>query len=219
MAAIRLLIVDDHTLFRRGLVGLLQNEPQLQVVGQAADGEHALRLVHEFQVDVVLMDMKMPGENGMEVIRRLLAVSPATHVIVLTVSDDNEDVLGAIQAGARGYMLKNAEADELVQTIRRVYAGDAVLSPAVTLGVLEAVRSGVTSQSWDTQLTPREIEVLQLLVQGIGNRQIAAALSISENTVKTHVAHILEKLKLDSRRQIAAHAGLPAWHRSGRDNV
>jgi two-component system, NarL family, nitrate/nitrite response regulator NarL len=218
MAAIRLLIVDDHTLFRHGLVSLLQNEPQLQVVGQAANGEQALRLAQQFQVDVVLMDLKMPGENGIEVMRRLLEVRDATRIIVLTVSEDTDDVLGAVRAGARGYILKNADADELVQTIRRVYAGYAVLSPDVTLGVLEALRSGMTSPSWDSQLTPRELEVLQLLIQGSGNRQIAAALSISENTVKTHVGHILEKLKLDSRRQVAAHAGPPDWRRPARHN-
>src|SRR5690242_19528308 len=160
---IRLLIVDDHVLFRRGLVALLENEPQFQISGQAASGEQALRLIQEFQVDVVLMDVQMPAESGIEITRCLLAAQPELRIIMLTVSAEDKDVLAAIEAGARGYLLKSADADDLVRAICHVHAGEAVLSPAVTLGVLEAVRGSAVRRSWDTRLTPRELEVLQLL--------------------------------------------------------
>ena len=204
MADIHLLIVDDHTLFRRGLVSLLQDEPQLHIVGQAGNGEEALQLIQHLEVDVVLMDVKMPGQDGIEVTRRLLEVRPDARIIALTISDDDQDVLRAIQAGAHGYILKDADADELVRTIRRVHAGEAVLSPAVTLGVLEALRGRISSSPRHDYLTAREHEVLEMLAQGADNRQIAAVLSISLNTVKTHVAHILKKLELHSRRQLSS---------------
>jgi DNA-binding NarL/FixJ family response regulator len=216
MAAIRILIVDDHTLFRRGLVGLLQDEPQCQVVGQASNGEEALRMVQELPVDVVLMDIKMPGVDGIEVSQRILEVRPSARVIVLSVSEDDQDVLGAVLAGARGYLLKNADADELVLTIRRVHAGEAVLSPVVTLRVLEALRGRTSLNTLAAQLTSREYEVMELLAKGFDNQRISTTLAISGNTVKTHVAHILEKLKLRSRSQVAAYAGLTGWHSLGK---
>lgn len=205
MAPIRLFIVDDHTLFRQGLVGLLQSEPGLEVVGEAAGGEEALHQILALEPDVVLMDVKMPQMDGVEVTRRLLAARPQTRVLVLTVSEEDEDLFAAIQAGARGYILKNADADELLQAIARVHAGEAMLSPAVTLRVLQALRSGGPPPEPELPLTPRERDVLRLLAQGASNRQIAERLMISENTVKTHVAHILEKLGLDNRAEVVAY--------------
>jgi len=202
---IRLLIVDDHTLFRQGLVSLLQMEPELEVVGEAADGEEVVRLVRELRPDVVLMDVQMPQVDGVEATRRLLAAVPEARVLMLTVSEEDEDLFAAIQAGARGYILKNAEADELLEAIRRVHAGEAMLSSAVTLRVLEALRTGQIPTSPDLPLTPRERDVLRLLARGASNRQIAETLMISENTVKTHVRNILDKLGLRRRSEVAAY--------------
>jgi two-component system nitrate/nitrite response regulator NarL len=202
---IRLLIVDDHTMFRQGLVSLLGVEATFQVVGQAADGEQALRLFEELQPDVVLMDVMMPCVDGVEAARRLLETTPHARILMLTVSDADEDLLAAIRAGACGYLLKDADADELFDAIRRVHAGEALLSPAVTLRVLQAVRAAPTLPAPATPLTPREREVCWLLARGASNREIAETLIISENTVKTHVSNILEKLGIQSRRQVAAY--------------
>jgi two-component system nitrate/nitrite response regulator NarL len=202
---IRLLIVDDHTMFRQGLASLLGVEAAFRVVGQAADGEQALRLFEELQPDVVLMDVMMPCVDGVEATRRLLETTPHARILMLTVSDADEDLLAAIRAGARGYILKDADADELFEAIRRVHAGEAVLSPAVTLRVLQAVRRTPPPPAPARPLTPREREVAWLLARGASNREIAETLMISENTVKTHVAHILEKLGIQSRRQVAAY--------------
>lgn len=205
MRPIRLLIVDDHTLFRRGLVSLLQGERDLEVVGEAASGEEALRLARELQPDVILMDIRMPGMNGVEASERLGQEAPGARILVLTVSEEDEDVFAAIRAGARGYLLKNAEADDLITAIRRVHGGEAVLSPAITLRVFQVLQGTAPFPPLAT-LTPREREVLRLLAQGADNRQIAEALVVSENTVKTHIHNILEKLGLQSRSQLAAYA-------------
>jgi DNA-binding NarL/FixJ family response regulator len=207
MAPIRLLIVDNHTLFRQGLVSLLQSEPGLQVIGEASGGEEALKLAQELQPDVVLMDVKMPGMDGVEATRRLQETTPHVRVLMLTVSEEEENLFAAIQAGARGYILKNADADELLQAIQRVHAGEAMLSPVMTFRLLQVLHSGgAPTPSSELPLTPREQDVFQLLVQGASNRQIAQSLTITENTVKTHVHNILEKLELHSRSEVAAYA-------------
>jgi DNA-binding NarL/FixJ family response regulator len=206
MAPIRLLIVDDHTLFRQGLVSLLRSEPRFQMVGEATNGEEALQLAGDLKPDVVLMDVRMPGMDGVEATHRLLETTPQARVLMLTVSEEDQPLLSAIQVGARGYILKNAGADELFQAIQRVYAGEAVLSPAVTLQVFRALQSMEPSRVPEVALTPREQEVVRLLALGADNCKIAATLVISENTVKTHVGHILEKLGIHSRSQVAAYA-------------
>jgi two-component system nitrate/nitrite response regulator NarL len=202
-APIRLLIVDDHTMFRQGLASLLGVDAAFRVVGQAADGEQALRLFEELHPDVVLMDLMMPCMDGVEATQRLLETTPQARILMLTVSDADEDLLAAIRAGARGYILKDAHADALFEAIRRVHAGEAVLSPAVTLRVLQAVRAAPPPPAPAEPLTPREREVSWLLARGASNREIAETLMISENTVKTHVSHVLEKLGIESRRQVA----------------
>ncbi len=207
MAPIRLLIVDNHTLFRQGLVSLLQSEPGLQVIGEAGGGEEALKLAQELQPDVVLMDVKMPGMDGVEATRRLLDMMPHARVLMLTVSEEEENLFAAIQAGARGYILKNADAEELLEAIHRIHAGEAMLSPVMTFRLLQALRSGgAPIPSSELPLTSREQDVFQLLVQGASNRQIAESLMITENTVKTHVRNILEKLDLHNRTEVAAYA-------------
>ncbi len=206
MAPIRLLIVDDHTLFRQGLLSLLRSEPRFEVAGQATNGEQALQMARELTPDVILMDVRMPGMDGVETTHRLLEVMPHARVLMLTVSEDDQPLLTAIQVGARGYILKNAGADELFQAIQRVYDGEAVLSPTVTLQVFRALQSMEPSKLPEAALTPRELEVVRMLALGADNCKIAEALFISENTVKTHVAHILEKLGVHSRSQVAAFA-------------
>ena len=207
MTPIRLLIVDNHTLFRQGLISLLQNEHEFQVVGEAARGDTAVQLALELQPDVALMDVALPGMDGIETACRLLEAAPGVRVLMLTVSDQDEHLLAAIQVGARGYLLKSADADELFYAIRRVHAGEAILSPSMTLRLFHLVRTGpalLPLPSLDLALTAREQDVLRLLAQGQSNRQIAHALLVSENTVKTHVRHILDKLGLDSRSEAVA---------------
>lgn len=207
MTSISLLIVDNHTLFRQGLVSLLQSEAGYRVLGEASSGEEALRLVPELRPDVILMDVKMPGIGGVEATRRLLEGDPEARVMMLTVSEEEENLFAAIQAGARGYILKNADAGELLEAIQRVHAGEAMLSPAMTLRLLQTLKSGgIPAPLPELPLTSREQDVFHLLAQGASNRQIAETLMITENTVKTHVRNILEKLELHSRTEVAAFA-------------
>lgn len=207
MASIRLLIVDNHTLFRQGLVSLLQSEPGFEVTGEASSGEEALHVVPELRPDVVLMDVKMPGIGGVEATRRLIDSNPDTRVLMLTVSEEEESLFAAIQAGARGYILKNADAAELLEAIQRVHSGEAMLSPVMTLRLLQVLQSGgIPAPLAELPLTSREQDVFQLLAQGASNRQIAETLTITENTVKTHVRNVLEKLELHSRSEVAAYA-------------
>lgn len=207
MASIRLLIVDNHTLFRQGLVSLLKSEPGFEVTGEASSGEEALHVVPELRPDVVLMDVKMPGIGGVEATRRLIDSNPDTRVLMLTVSEEEESLFAAIQAGARGYILKNADAAELLEAIQRVHSGEAMLSPVMTLRLLQVLQSGgIPAPLAELPLTSREQDVFQLLAQGASNRQIAETLTITENTVKTHVRNILEKLELHSRSEVAAYA-------------
>jgi DNA-binding NarL/FixJ family response regulator len=201
---IRLLIVDDHRLFRQGLVSLLQGEPEFEVVGEAASGQEALRLAADKQPDVALMDLRMPDGVGTEVIADLLAHRSGPRVVVLTASEDITDLLSAIQAGATGYVLKNADADVLLDAIRRVDAGGAALCDKTTLKVLEFLRGLALHPVPRALLTPREQEVLALMEDGADNAEIASRLVISENTVKTHVSHILEKLGMHSRSDLIA---------------
>ncbi len=207
MTPIRLLIVDNHTLFRQGLISLLQNEHDFHVVGEAASGDAAVQQALALQPDVVLMDVALPGIDGIETACRLLADMPGVRVLMLTVSDRDEHLLAAIHAGARGYLLKSADADELFYAIRHVHAGEGILSPAMTLRLFHLVRASpalLPLPAADLPLTRREQDVLRLLAQGQSNRQIAEALMVSENTVKTHVRHILEKLELESRSEAVA---------------
>lgn len=207
MASIRLLIVDNHTLFRQGLVSLLQSEPGYDVIGEASSGEEALLMVSELGPDVVLMDVKMPGIGGVEATRRLMETNPEERILMLTVSEEEENLLAAIQVGARGYILKNADAGELLEAVQRVYAGEAMISPAMTFRLLQVLKSGgIPAPLPELPLTSREQDVFQLLAQGASNRQIAETLMITENTVKTHVRNILEKLELHSRNEVAAYA-------------
>jgi DNA-binding NarL/FixJ family response regulator len=201
---IRLIVVDDHSLFRAGLVNLLSDFPDFEVVGEAGNGQEAMDIIHEKQPDVVLMDVNMPVMDGVEAVSQIKKKSKS-RILMLTISKHEEDLFGAINAGADGYLLKNAEPEDLRKSIMAVYEGKAVLSPDVTTPVLKAV---VSKQGYipDGGLSKREIEVLECLAQGMTTSQISASLYISENTVKTHVRRILEKLDAGNRTEAVSKA-------------
>jgi DNA-binding NarL/FixJ family response regulator len=198
---IRLLIVDDHPVVRDGLRGLFADDPDFQVVGEAANGAEAVARVERLGADVVLMDLRMPEMGGVEAITRLRRTAPAVRVLVLTTYDTDSDVLPAIEAGATGYLLKDAPREELIRAVRAAFAGEAVLSPAVASRLMGQVRKPPPEV-----LSQRELEVLALIADGATNRQAAAKLFVSEATVKTHLLHIYEKLGVRDRAAAVAEA-------------
>lgn len=202
---LRVLIVDDQALVRTGLRLILESEPGLTVVGEAENGQEAVESALGLRPDVVLMDLRMPGMDGIEATRRLIASDPAAKVLVLTTFDLDEYVYEALKAGASGFMLKDAPLEQLIMAVRTIAAGQALLAPAITRRLIEQyVRRPGPSQSREMvseRLTSREIEVLTLVGRGSTNAEIAAELVLSEATVKTHVAHIFGKLELRDRAQ------------------
>ena len=204
----RILIADDHALVRGGLRMVLDAQPDLDVVGEAADGRQALQLARKLSPDLVLMDIRMPGLDGLETTRRLLAQQPNAKVLVLTTFDVDEYVHNAIRAGASGFLLKTTPPQQLVTGIRTVMAGDALLAPEITRRLLDRfvarpLRPTGTPPDF-AELSARELEVLRLIANGRSNAEIAAELFLSEATVKTHVTHILTKLRLRDRVQAVA---------------
>ena len=191
---IRLLIVDDHPVVRDGLRGVFAADPQFEVVGEAANGSEALEQLSRLRADVVLMDLRMPEMGGVEAIRRIGTAARGTRVLVLTTFDTDSDVLPALEAGATGYLLKDAPRDELVRAVRAAAAGESVLSPSVARRLIGQVRKPATNA-----LSQREGEVLALIAQGATNREAAAMLFVSEATIKTHLLHIYEKLGVRDR--------------------
>jgi len=200
---IRVLIADDHAVLRHGLRLILNEVPDLTVVGEATNGEEAVALALGLAPDVVLMDVDMPDLGGIEATRRIHTAQSGVHILMLTVSSRERDLVAAIKAGARGYILKSAEAEQVVDAIRRIAAGEAILPPTLSARVLDELVSPTPTPG---KLTPREIDVLQLVARGLGNKEIAVELSISAHTVKSHVRHILGKLSLRSRTEAAAYA-------------
>jgi two-component system NarL family response regulator len=204
------LIVDDHALFRRGLELVLAVEPDLEVVGEAGDGIAAIDMAAELAPDVVLMDVRMPGLGGIEATRRIRTEQPMTKVVMLTVSEDEEDLFDAIRAGATGYLLKELSIEEVADTVRAVARGQALVSPSMATKLLtefNLLSRRVAEQHGDApRLTDRELEVLRLVAKGMSNKEIAAELIIAENTVKNHVRNILEKLELRTRMEAAMFA-------------
>jgi two-component system, NarL family, nitrate/nitrite response regulator NarL len=192
-------------LFRAGLVSLLGDMPEFEIVGEAGSGEEALELADRLQPDVILLDVNMPGMDGVATMRALHRMKETAKVIMLTISRHDEDLIGAIQAGAEGYILKNAEPEELRSAILRVARGQSVLSPEVTHQVLRALASAQTTLP-DPGLSRRELEVLGCLAHGKNTTNIASELFVSENTVKTHVRHILEKLEAANRAEAVSKA-------------
>jgi DNA-binding NarL/FixJ family response regulator len=207
---LRVLLVDDHDLFRTGLRNLLEEQGGLSVLGEAANGADAVRLVRELAPDVVVMDLNMPEMSGVEATRHIATLSPLTRVIVLTISDEDADVMDAIVAGACGYLLKDASIDDVVTGIRSAAVGASLISPTIASKVLQRVRSSTSdtdmAESIRTELSDRELEVLKLIASGKDNAQIAADLVISPKTVKNHISNILMKLQLHNRIQAAVYA-------------
>lgn len=213
MTPVRLVVVDDHSLFRAGLIGLLEDMPDFHVVGEASNGREALDVIRKAKPDVVLMDVNMPVMNGVEAVQALLP-GEKCRIIMLTISRQEEDLFGAIAAGADGYLLKNAEPDDLRKAILQVASGKSVLAPEVTQPILRAL-AGVASSLADRGISKREIEVLDCLSQGMTTAQIAANLFVSENTVKTHIRHILEKLEASNRAEAVSKANQLGLIRQG----
>jgi DNA-binding NarL/FixJ family response regulator len=191
---IRLLIVDDHPVVRDGLRGVFTGDPDFEVVGEAGDGAEAVAMVERNPTDVVLMDLRMPRMGGVEAIARLREAAPATRVLVLTTFDTDRDVLPAIEAGATGYLLKDAPRDELVRAVRAASRGESVLSPAVAGRLMGQVRKPTQEA-----LSRRELDVLKLIADGATNREAAGQLFVSEATIKTHLLHIYDKLGVRDR--------------------
>jgi two-component system, NarL family, response regulator LiaR len=203
---IRVLIADDHAVVRQGLRTFLELHDDIEVVGEAADGEEAVRVALESAPDVALVDLVMPRVGGIEAIRRMREGSPATRVLVLTSFADDDTVLPALRAGAAGYLLKDVQPRDLVGAIRSVHHGEATLAPAVATMLVEQLGADADPRPPDDGLTPREREVLALVARGLANKRIARELGVSERTVKTHVSNILGKLGFTDRTQAAVYA-------------
>jgi len=212
MEPVRVLVVDDHALFRRGIVTVLTNQEGINVVGEAVNGLEAIEKAAELVPDVIVMDLNMPQCNGLEATQALQAKMPQVNILVLTVSDNEADLFAAIKFGATGYILKNTEPEELVQAIHNIAQGGVIISPSMAIKLLTEFRnSGAEARAKkaadeEANLSPREDEVLRLVAQGATNKEIADSLFISENTVKTHLRNIMDKLHLANRSQAAAYA-------------
>jgi len=212
MDTIKVLLVDDHALFRRGIAAVLANQQNIEIVGEAADGLEAIRKAEETVPDVVLMDLNMPQCSGLEATQALQIKMPQVNILVLTVSENEADLFAAMKFGATGYILKNTEPEELIQAIFHVAQGGAIISPFMATKLLAEFKglgarvATEPTREAEAKLSPREDEVLRLVAQGATNKEIADSLFISENTVKTHLRNIMEKLHLANRSQAAAYA-------------
>ncbi len=212
MEKIQILVVDDHTLFRRGLIALISQASDFEVVGEAGDAIEALRLCKTLKPDVILLDNHLPGASGIQSLPDLFQASPESTVIMLTVSEDEGDLIQALQNGAQGYLLKTSEKDDLLLGIRKAFDGESVISKEMTHKLVSAFKSNTKkdektkSTTLAATLSPREIDTVRLIALGSSNKEIARQLGIAETTVKIHVQHILRKLNLSSRVQVAVFA-------------
>jgi DNA-binding NarL/FixJ family response regulator len=209
-AKIRVLVADDHPMLREGLVAVLNTQQDFEVVGEAANGSEVVRLAERLNPDVILLDLEMPGVDGVAALEKLRSAGSEARTIVFTAYDTDERILGALRAGARGYLLKGASRTEIFDAIRTVHAGGSLLQPVVTNKLLQTMSREERREETEP-LTPREIEVLALLSQGLQNKEISARLFISERTVKFHVSSLMHKLGAENRTEtvtIAAQRGL-----------
>jgi DNA-binding NarL/FixJ family response regulator len=208
--ALRVLIVDDHALFRRGLQMVLGSEPDIEVVGEASDGAEAIEKAKALRPNVVLMDVRMPKRSGIEAAGAIRDELPDAKILMLTMSDEEADLYEAIKAGASGYLLKEISIEEVPDAIRSVWAGQSRISPSMASKLLSEFAAmsqrGGDNKGAGAQLTPREMQVLKLVAQGLNNKDIAEKLFISENTVKNHIRNILDKLHLHSRMEAVVYA-------------
>jgi len=209
MSITRILLVDDHSLFRSGIKSLLESQDEFEVIGEASNGLDGVKRAKQLQPDLVLMDLHMPGTSGLEALQMLTEDLPDTKVLMLTVSEDGQDLMQALQSGARGYLLKNIEIDFLVESIHKAMKGESVMSPQMSAALIDAVREPIVNVAADKQaikLTPRESEIIGMLASGESNKGIARTLDLAESTVKIHVQGILRKLNISSRVQAAVYA-------------
>lgn len=206
---IRVLLVDDHTLFRSGIKSLLQRNDDFEVIGEAGDGLDGIKRVRSLKPDVVLIDLHMPGVSGLEAVKVIAEEMPEVNVLMLTVSEDAQDLMDALRAGASGYLLKNIETDTLVDAIRRAAQGESVISQQMTAKLVQGVRSQpkvAPAQLERERFSPRERDILNALAHGDSNKEIARTLDLAESTVKIHVQNIFKKLNMSSRVQVALYA-------------
>ena len=207
---IKILIADDHRLFREGLARVLNDVPEMSVVASASNGEEAVARAIETRPNVILMDLNMPIVDGVEAARRLRVTLPQTHVLMLTVSEQEQHLFAAVRAGARGYLLKSMASDELIDAIRRASVGEAIIAPGMALKLLDEFAMLSSATQWQSSggedLSAREREVLRYITQGMSNKEIGLALSLSPHTVKAHLRSILDKLHLRNRAEVAAWA-------------
>jgi DNA-binding NarL/FixJ family response regulator len=208
---LRLLLVDDHTLFREGLVSLLSYSEDFMVVGEAEDAEGAITQACSLRPDLVLMDIELPGEDGVAATRRLKMEMPAITVVMLTAHDDSQALFDAVRAGAQGYLLKNVRAGELLEQLRGLARGEAAISRRMATRILEDLRGQTDPLAPEEELTAREMEVLELVAARLSNAEVADRLVLSEHTVKNHMKSILSKLHLRNRRQAAAYSVARGW--------
>ena len=209
MSVIRVLIVDDHTLFRSGIKALLMREPGFEVVGEAPDGLEGIKRAKALKPDVILLDLHMPGLSGREALKTLTEEVPDAHVVMLTVSEDAEDLIETLRSGASGYLLKNIDTQTLLDSVRRAAEGESVISAEMTSKLVRGIKAGPrldAQQAERERLSPRERQILAFLAKGASNKEIARSLDVAESTVKIHVQHILRKLNLSSRVQAAVYA-------------
>ncbi len=209
MNRLRILLVDDHDLFRKGIARLIDSQPDFQVIGEARNGREALTAALRLVPEVILMDIEMPHWNGTEATRRIKSEMPDVQIVMLTVSDDDQNLFAAVRAGASGYLLKSVKPDELFRRLRGLVRGEAAISPLLAAKILSEfarLDQSVPVPQTVEGLSPRETEVLGLVAKGFTNREIGDALHIAENTVKNHLRNILDKLHLSNRAQAAAFA-------------
>jgi two-component system nitrate/nitrite response regulator NarL len=209
MTPIRVLLIDDHTLFRSGVKALLSRNPDFEVVGEAADGLEGVKRAKALEPDVILLDLHMPGTSGRDALKLLLEDAPQARVLMLTVSEDAEDLIETLRSGATGYLLKNINTETLLDSIRKAAEGESVVSPQMTGKLVQGLKAPAKSEPTPAEkdrLSPREREILAFLAKGASNKEIARRLDLAESTVKIHVQHILRKLNLSSRVQAAVYA-------------